>query len=342
MFFLLQLLFALSVAGSIEAQQRPSAIPLAHSFYFLSDEEKWFLANERKSVAQIAFMASDEKGLRKLFHTINKLSHKMEVLSFPSKQEEKLAKNQNHIALDLQDVDSNKNDLSMYRGVNVVTSDSLIFIIGPAPLTETVTDFWKLILEKKIPLIVTLVMPDEGAGESCYPYWTEASFSMFPEGWKIEKQREEVITQQKEQKIVSRTFCATCPKSGQSHTFCQLHFERWPDNKAPNVRLFCRFLDVVASLHLRPEDPIFVHCRAGMGRSGTFALSYILKMRALQEQEKTGIVDFCELNIPEELLWLRLQRKGIIGTLTQFQCVYQTVGSFMMSETANSSIPLAN
>jgi protein tyrosine phosphatase len=50
-----------------------------------------------------------------------------------------------------------------------------------------------------------------------------------------------------------------------------LRFKSWPDHGVPSdADSFLDFLEA-AEKHTKREDPLIVHCSAGVGRSGVFA-----------------------------------------------------------------------
>ncbi|XP_060756446.1 tyrosine-protein phosphatase non-receptor type 23 [Neoarius graeffei] len=209
-------------------------------------------------------------------------------------------------------------------------------IATQAPLTGTAADFWLMVYEQKVSLIVMLVSEQELEKQKVLRY--------FP------SERGQQITQG------SITLCLTTQKNTATHvermiglqyrdqslkrTVIHLQFTSWPELGLPESKSnLIRFIQEVHGHYLlqRPlHTPVVVHCSSGVGRTGAFCLLYA----ALQELEAgNGIPDLSQLvrkmrqqrkNMLQEKLHLKfcheavlkhaeqvLQRRGIITTPSQ-------------------------
>lgn len=192
------------------------------------------------------------------------------------------------------------------------------YIIAQAPIEATVHDFWKMILYKKCTLIVTACMPIESNHDRCTPYWKETYFPKKVLGWSLSFIEEKILEKgPKSQKIVARYFWAYNVKKYKKRKIVQLHLENWPDYSVPDFLLFQSFVDLVNEYSKNSSAPILVHCSAGVGRSGTFVTTH-----SLLKEQSDGVK---EINVPQRIYDLRLQRASLVTTVKQFQFIYNTL-----------------
>ena len=86
------------------------------------------------------------------------------------------------------------------------------------------------------------------------------------------------------------------------------HYLAWPDHGVPeNPMAMISFIKTVRKNHpYRMNEPLLVHCSAGVGRSGTFiTLDYILERIKMENS----------INIYEFMINLRMQRVMMVQTL---------------------------
>ena len=90
-------------------------------------------------------------------------------------------------------------------------------------------------------------------------------------------------------------------------TVTHLHFTGWPDHGVPdNVMSLISFIRHVRSLHpVSQEEPLLVHCSAGVGRTGTFILLDII-MQQIKAERCIGIY--------HTLSMMRMQRMKLVQT----------------------------
>ncbi|WFD21367.1 protein-tyrosine-phosphatase [Malassezia equina] len=66
------------------------------------------------------------------------------------------------------------------------------------------------------------------------------------------------------------------------HEVTQMHFEGWPDHGVLDLQVLFGLLEAMHALQSRSAErpPVWVHCSAGIGRSGTLIGAYLLQQRA--------------------------------------------------------------
>jgi len=168
------------------------------------------------------------------------------------------------------------------------------FIAAQGPTIHTVADFWRMIWEQEIPVIVMVTNLKEGVEEKCARYWNDTIGEPFEANdisvtvTKVEKLAEFVI---REMNIKNET---EVPR-----TVTQLHFTAWPDFNVPQnpigmLKFIRRYNAIKKGFHMTTfnrhsrmmgDKPTLIHCSAGVGRTGTFiALDYALKQIEREKQ----------------------------------------------------------
>ncbi|PZC80371.1 hypothetical protein B5X24_HaOG214789 [Helicoverpa armigera] len=225
------------------------------------------------------------------------------------------------------------------------------FICAQGPTDTTVNDFWRMIWEHGLELIVMLTNLEEYSKVKCSKYWPEErgsrAFGNITVHHVGEKRysdyivRELKITKQPTNsdgqpivenngiakrngdiKEASESSAPTSPRevkdSGESRIVRQYHFLMWKDFAAPeNPHSILKFIKRVneawASMVGRP---VVVHCSAGVGRTGTLvALDCLLEQ--LRATDHVAV-----FNTVAEL---RRQRNFLVQSLKQYVFVYRAL-----------------
>ncbi len=130
---------------------------------------------------------------------------------------------------------------------------------------------------------------------------------------------QEKINKTKRHLIVTQ-YSYTINKVGeeQGKDLQRIHFENWPDQQAIKPEAMLELIETIESL-VDEEDRLNVHCRAGVGRTGTFITAftmYRLKKQGLEFKDYRS-------TLHEVILEGRLQRgESFVQTLTQLQSLY--------------------
>ncbi|XP_072867740.1 tyrosine-protein phosphatase non-receptor type 7 isoform X5 [Chlorocebus sabaeus] len=210
-----------------------------------------------------------------------------------------------------------------------------VYIATQGPMPNTVSDFWEMVWQEEVSLIVMLTQLREGK-EKCVHYWPTEEETYGPFQIRIQDMKEcpeytvrQLTIQAPEKKADS----ALHPDLG-SHALsptqyreeCRsvkhILFSAWPDHQTPESA--GPLLRLVAEVEESPETaarprPIVVHCSAGIGRTGCFIATRIgcQQLKARGEVDILGIV--CQL---------RLDRGGMIQTAEQYQFLHHTLALY--------------
>ena len=179
------------------------------------------------------------------------------------------------------------------------------FISSQGPLPKTFPDFWQMVWEQRVVVIVMTTKTVERHRTKCGQYWPEAAGASLTAG-RYEIHSEDV-EQCGEDFVVTRLTVKSLV-TGEVREVAHFQFVSWPDYGVPDSALsMLHFLQRIRERQAEltaeisseelPESqrwtghplgpPIVVHCSAGIGRTGTFATLDI----AIRKFEDLGKVD---------------------------------------------------
>ncbi|KAM9369402.1 tyrosine-protein phosphatase non-receptor type 22 [Phaethornis superciliosus] len=215
------------------------------------------------------------------------------------------------LSLITSDADSHYINANFIKGVYGPRA----YIATQGPLPTTVIDFWRMIWEYEVLIVVMACMEFEMGKKKCERYWAEVDGSPLQCGpFSIACEAEE----KKKKEYVIRTLKVTLNE--ETRTIHQFHYKNWPDHDVPSS--IVPILDLVTEIRCyQPEDsvPVCIHCSAGCGRTGVLcAIDYTQKLL------RDGIVpvNFSIFSVIQEM---RTQRPSIVQTKEQYEMVYDAV-----------------
>lgn len=187
-----------------------------------------------------------------------------------------------------------------------------VYIATQGPMPNTVSDFWEMVWQEEVSLIVMLTQLREGK-EKCVHYWPteEATYGPFRVCLQDERELPEYTVRQ-----------LTIQHQEECRPVKHVLFSAWPDHQTPESA--GPLLRLMTEVDESPEaaasaGPIVVHCSAGIGRTGCFIATRIgcQQLKARGEVDILGIV--CQL---------RLDRGGMIQTAEQYQFLHHTLALY--------------
>ncbi|XP_059001120.1 receptor-type tyrosine-protein phosphatase V-like isoform X4 [Mustela lutreola] len=198
---------------------------------------------------------------------------------------------------------------SDYINANFVPgyTDPQEFIATQGPLKKTLEDFWRLVWEQQVHIIVMLTVGMENGRVLCEHYWP-ADPTPITHGHIMVH----LLAEEPEDEWTKREFQLQHVAQQQQRRVKQLQFTTWPDHSVPEApRSLLTFVELVREQArvIQGTGPILVHCSAGVGRTGTFvALSRLL--RQLEEEQTVDVFN--------AVYALRLYRPLMIQTPSQY------------------------
>merc|ERR1712223_2319364 len=196
------------------------------------------------------------------------------------------------------------------------------WIVTQGPMDNTIEDFWRMVWQEDIRLLVMLTKTLEVVRLMCSQYWPLHMNS--PENYGIFQV--ELIREERYAHFKVRHMYLRCPSEGNGETrsIVQFHYTSWPLSAQPDnahLLLFRRHISsYMRSDACSEEKPALVHCHDGGGRSGTFlALEATLSMAEIR-----GFVD-----ILGTVKWLHQQRAKLVSHPGNYRLIYDILEDFI-------------
>lgn len=152
------------------------------------------------------------------------------------------------------------------------------FIAAQGPLDCTIDDFWRMIWEQQVPIVVMLTKEKEKEKKKCARYWPDDNDPVFYGDILVQRRSESVLGD-----YIIRVL--DVKSKDIKRTIKQIHYINWPDFGCPDKTKDLLNLVQVVRNEFRPDfkGPVVIHCSAGVGRSGTFITVDWLLQRIKQQ-----------------------------------------------------------
>ncbi|KAJ8257412.1 hypothetical protein GJAV_G00185320 [Gymnothorax javanicus] len=214
------------------------------------------------------------------------------------------------LSLITSDSDTDYINANFIKGVQ----NQWAYIATQGPLPHTVRDFWRMIWEYNVEIIVMACREFEMGRKKCERYWPETKEEPFVcDPFTIHHESVEnkgdYLT-----RILTVSYCNS------SRTLWHLHYVNWPDHGIPtSIPPIIELLREMRSYQEHDDVPICIHCSAGCGRTGVLCvIDYTWKL--LRNELITE--DFDIFNLVQEM---RKQRPSMVQTKEQYELVYRAV-----------------
>lgn len=205
----------------------------------------------------------------------------------------------------------NGNQCSDYINANFVIGykERKKFICAQGPMETTINDFWRMIWEQHLEIIVMLTNLEEYNKSKCAKYWPEKVFDSKQFGDICVK----FIVERKTGDYIVRSLDVTksnlIGEEEDHRQITQYHYLTWKDFMAPeHPHGIIKFIRQINSVYSVQRGPILVHCSAGVGRTGTLvALDSLVQQ--LEEENMVSIFNtVCDLRHQRNFLVQSLVR----------------------------------
>nr|XP_022292898.1 tyrosine-protein phosphatase 10D-like isoform X5 [Crassostrea virginica] len=187
---------------------------------------------------------------------------------------------------------------------------------GPLPFTRD--DFWRMIWEQNVSIIVMLTQLVERGRRKCDMYWPEASREPVYYG-------DLIVELESESTLPDYVLRVMSVKLGDTRKIVkQFSFLAWPDMGIPETSetmlKFAKDVRGHAPLPVSDRGPIVIHCSAGVGRTGTFiAVDYLM-----QFVRTSDVID-----IYSYVMKMRNNRPNMVQTEDQYVFIHDCLRDFV-------------
>ncbi|CAG2256333.1 PTPB [Mytilus edulis] len=202
------------------------------------------------------------------------------------------------------------------------------FIASQGPLPGTANDFWRMIWEQSVSIIVMLTKCSENNMDKCEHYWPHAANE--PKCYNDLMVNVTSVSNMGKYDIHIMDVCLGDEKRVVKH----FHFLEWPDFSAKvETTTLIEFITTVRQ-HITPDikGPTVTHCSAGVGRTGTFiTVDYL--MQYVEDHDLSSQVD-----IFDWVIQMRDHRTTMVQTWAQYAFIHDCL-SEIVERKKNYRIP---
>lgn len=240
------------------------------------------------------------------------------------KHELEMSKESEHDSDESSDDDSDPEETSKYINASFVMSywKPEVMIAAQGPLKETIGDFWQMIFQRKVKVIVMLTELNHEDQEMCAQYWGEGRQTYGDLEIDIKDTNISPM-------YTVREFELRHSKRKDSRTVYQYQYTNWNVDQLP-----AEPKELVSMIQtLRQKLPkktstegnkhhksahILIHCRDGAEQTGVFCAL----LNLMESAETEEVVDVFQV-----VKSLRKARPGMVPTFEQYQFLYDIIAS---------------
>ncbi|XP_036210585.1 receptor-type tyrosine-protein phosphatase C isoform X3 [Myotis myotis] len=235
-----------------------------------------------------------------------------------------VSKESEHESDESSDDDSDTEDAGRYINASFVMSywKPEVMIAAQGPLKDTIGDFWQMVFQRKVKVIVMLTELKNGEQEACAQYWGEGKQTFGD----VEVHAKDTTASSA---YTLRVFELRHSKRKEPRTVYQYQYSSWGADELPSApkELVSMIRDLKQHLPRRKSAdgskhhknvPVLVHCRDGSQQTGLFCALFNL----LESAETEDVIDVFQV-----VKSLRKARPGMVPTFEQYQFLYDVIAS---------------
>uniref|UniRef100_A0A673MCI7 protein-tyrosine-phosphatase n=1 Tax=Sinocyclocheilus rhinocerous TaxID=307959 RepID=A0A673MCI7_9TELE len=180
------------------------------------------------------------------------------------------------------------------------------YIATQGPLSSTLVDFWRMIWQHNVKVIIMTCREVEMGKKKCEVYWAPTTDASIFGPFTIS--------------TVSVSVNTRHLSTQETREVSHFQYTAWPDHGIPDVPDgILGMMELTRQKQGNQTDPVVIHCSAGCGRTGVIcAVDYVNDLLLTEQIQE-------DFNILDLVLDLRRQRPSAVQTKEQYAFVFHTV-----------------